>query len=508
MVSAKGDIMAQIPPELDISLTMDKINYVINGDVDNNGTIDQNDAIKILITLENTGTESIITEEGFSNQDFKKDLYFMVMNDDGTVISSVTANDLGGGEDSPPPLVIPVVVGGEAELAEVVPVEVIPSGWIKDVPISNAHALYTLPAGYICVKAVISMSTYAEIFKPEGGVDYAELGNFNFADVIESDQVCFYLNSDEDEDNYYYPQPFGVNTIADCNDNDSEVNPGKEEIVGNGIDDDCNQLTSDGPAVVLGMIDIKAHEHAVERGHHPKSHKSPIIGMEVKAFNKADSCVSDIGKISWKDYEYIWINCNSYVSGTTDDDGKVSLPVPPGDYIVIGLYDLDIYLATKVDHVKSGKTKRKKLHLKAIKKHNGKKVAGKHKKRTGSELLIIEPEYIEWDGTEELYPFIFESIGDWSITTSVAPPEGFVSDFENLSEDVYSEEAAIQFTITDLESDWGVDTEVTHDLEHKGKKEKIKSKVGVRLSKGLAKAKGLDKFGKKLEKEKKKKKKK
>jgi len=42
--------------------------------------------------------------------------------------------------------------------------------------------------------------------------------------------------------------------------------------------------------------------------------------------------------------------------------------------------------------------------------------------------LIIEPEYVEWDGAQELYPFIFESVGNWTVTTSVTPPEGFVAD--------------------------------------------------------------------------------
>ena len=84
----------------------------------------------------------------------------------------------------------------------------------------------------------------------------------------------------------------------------------------------------------------------------------------------------------------------------------------------------------------------------------------------------------------------------------MSPPEGFVADNDNLTEDVNTELEAVQFTITDIGSDWGVSTGVTHELKHKGKKEKIKSKVGVKLSKKLAKAKGLDRFGKKKKKEK------
>ena len=56
-----------------------------------------------------------------------------------------------------------------------------------------------------------------------------------------------------------------------------------------------------------------------------------------------------------------------------------------------------------------------------IQEANGKQVPARYTKLTGSELLIIEPEYVLWDDTDQLYPFVFETIGDWSVTTSVAP---------------------------------------------------------------------------------------
>jgi hypothetical protein len=132
-------------------------------------------------------------------------------------------------------------------------------------------------------------------------------------------------------------------------------------------------------------------------------------------------------------------------------------------------------------------------------------VPAKHKKRTGSLLMIIEPEYVEWSGTEELYPFIFESIGDWTVGTSIAPPEGFVSDQDMVVENVNMEIEAVQFSIVDVGSEW-VDTGVTFEVEHKGKKEKIKSKIGIKCAKKPAKKKGFDQFCKKIKKTKKKKK--
>ena len=94
---------------------------------------------------------------------------------------------------------------------------------------------------------------------------------------------------------------------------------------------------------------------------------------------------------------------------------------------------------------------------------------------------------------------MFDSLGDWTVSTSVSPPEGFVADYDNLSEEVDTELEAVQFTITDIGSDW-VDTECVHEITHKGKKEKVKSKIGVKLSKKLAKKKGLTIFGDKKDK--------
>ena len=124
------------------------------------------------------------------------------------------------------------------------------------------------------------------------------------------------------------------------------------------------------------------------------------------------------------------------------------------------------------------------------------KVPVKATRRTGSDLWIIEPEYVEWSGTEELYPFIFESVGDWSVSTAVTPPEGFVADNDSLSEEVNTELEAVQFTITDVGSDWGTPTVISHEISHKKKKKKIKSKVDFKLTKKLADKKNLTIYGK------------
>jgi len=44
---------------------------------------------------------------------------------------------------------------------------------------------------------------------------------------------------------------------------------------------------------------------------------------------------------------------------------------------------------------------------------------------TGSVLEITYPEYVEWDGTEFLYPFIFTSDSDWEVDICGSVPQGY-----------------------------------------------------------------------------------
>ncbi len=114
-------------------------------------------------------------------------------------------------------------------------------------------------------------------------------------------------------------------------------------------------------------------------------------------------------------------------------------------------------------------------NFQVIKKCTGETVAAKSKRFTGSELLIIEPEYMEWSSETEVYPFVFDSVGDWTVTTSVTPPEGFVADNESLDAEVVNETEAVQFTITDVGSKW-IPTQTMFKLKH-GKKKEITFRV-------------------------------
>jgi len=220
-----------------------------------------------------------------------------------------------------------------------------------------------------------------------------------------------------------------------------------------------------------------------------------LVDILVCAYDKSDGSCARVtcGGISHQHYACIASDCTPTNCCTTDSTGACTINLPPGDYVVVSddatKTTLPDPLGVSASDLLCGEVKQK--HLQQIVKASGQKVPGKTTVRTGSELLIIEPEFVVWDATSQLYPFVFESVGDWSVTATVAPPDGFVADHDSLSAQVANTIAPVQFTITEVGSDL-VPTETTFEVTHKGRKEKIKSKVDIFLTSEYAKSRGFD----------------
>jgi hypothetical protein len=479
---------AQTPaPGLAVSVVVDAAQYRLN-----------TDPLKLAITIRNVSGLTLLASQGLTTAPLHLLLVFTDPDGRPIIASPPSAPNEGG-----PPTVLAV----DGTLVQVDPVDTLSPTFVLSVEVADARAFYTFTkAGFYGVKAVVPVRTYPIVYRTASGVDYAQLDTATFGGAIESASAPFALVTDADGDGYAFPAPdarISANTVADCNDSNAGIHPGALEVPGDGADNDCNPATSDIVATAPGTIVVKAVKHSVGSGATPETKTAPLANLPVHFFDKtAGSCASQSG-FTQRQAKSMWLSCTPDYSTTTDSAGNATITADPGDYYVIGEYDPDnvpqtgdeIYPNDLARNLNSGATVT--TNLRVTVKVSGKAVPAKTTERTGSLLLIIEPEYIEWDGTQELYPFVFESVGDWTVTTSVSPPPGFVADRAAITTDVNTNLKAAQFTITDVGSDW-VDTAVTYELKHKGKKEIIKSKIGVKLSERLAKGKGLTRLGKPL----------
>ena len=266
------------------------------------------------------------------------------------------------------------------------------------------------------------------------------------------------------------------------------------------------------PSVVLPESQILSSFEVldVSPGQRPVVTKGPIYKMRVQLFDM-DGIPDDFLPADYKTYAPIAESdrVKPVQVRFTDRQGRAAFDlVPQGNYLLIGTYQTSTdtrYVGARIAadakewsdpstplnaHLKIFLLPNNKEQVKVKKKA----IPGKTKRLTGTELLITQPEYIEWDSDQELYPFVFEAVGDWGVVTTINPPEGFVTDADSLEAVVVDELEAVQFTITDVGSDW-TETDVTYDIDHKMKNIKIKDKIGVRLEKKLAKKKGLDLYG-------------
>jgi hypothetical protein len=259
------------------------------------------------------------------------------------------------------------------------------------------------------------------------------------------------------------------------------------------------------------MLNVNFQIQAVlDNTNRPRVQQIPVVGAEVRVYTRKDTCTNGIivsgqprmwgpifdGPDGYNPTGTDLPGCPVVKSGTysavgvTNANGDVQIIVPPlttanSDYIIIGrtlefnatqtaATPDPMYSEKTVASLKAGDIKRAMLHQ--VRLFNGKKVPGKDIEEYGSYLAIVEPEYIEWTSDVEQYPFILITEGEWGVTTAVEPPEGFIADYPELTVEIADEVSALQFTITDIGSDW-TKTKISHTIRHKGKTKKRDSDV-------------------------------
>jgi len=248
-------------------------------------------------------------------------------------------------------------------------------------------------------------------------------------------------------------------------------------------------VSPSGPAPAT--LNVTFLRHTVQSGTQPGSAKAPIQGAAIKAFSKASGmCAFQIG-FNPHDFGAILDACAADVQGTTGADGKTALSIPPGDYLLLSRDpQTSVVAGVSSGTLASGQSDDK--FLQVIVRADGTSVPAKTTKRVGSLLYIIEPEYIEWSQAQELYPFIFDAPdGDWGLTVTVTPPEGFTVDYPELSTDVSNDYRALQFTLTDVGSCWECGTGIDLEIRHNGKIEHLKRRILTPMTEDFVLSKGL-----------------
>jgi hypothetical protein len=293
-------------------------------------------------------------------------------------------------------------------------------------------------------------------------------------------------------------------TVDVTNDAPATLPAGETTTVTFTAEDDCGNAAAETLEVSAeygANIEVHAHTLSFGWGCRPVITKEPLAGITVHAFARPghEFCSHHLGWWrGWHWWRHVVHDCDESLlvnSAVTDENGVALINVPPGDYIVITFFDFDgdgeddHYLGRYAPNVDCGETLRR--HLRLLITPRGKRLAARLRRYLGSELLIAEPDMMVWDGEEQEYPFGFESIGDWTVTTTVEPPEGFVSDEESLTADVETEMEGVQFTITEVGSDL-IPTKTTFEILHGGGLKTVHSDVGIVLTPEYARRRGFN----------------
>jgi Putative metal-binding motif len=128
------------------------------------------------------------------------------------------------------------------------------------------------------------------------------------------------------------PPPGYATNNRDCDDNDSSIHPGAQEVC-DGHDNDCNRLVDD-----AALLEVHADRHI--RGDGGPSTQEPFPGLLVGLYDKSQtSCARTVcGGVSWKSFTCVVSSCPSVVPRRrTNSAGDAIFRLPPGgSYLVIG----------------------------------------------------------------------------------------------------------------------------------------------------------------------------
>ena len=416
------------PPPIKIDLDTDKDTY------------GPTEAIPIQIKVYNDAYPigDVVANKAFTFQQFH--LALKIIDPDGQALSLV--NSMVAPEPGPP---------FRYEGRNLVPVEIIPVGYekITGMPDARTYFKFGTKYGWYTAQVQVPLETFSRVTLDLNG-------NF-FSDLADPGRIAF--------------NPLSSNLIR------FQIQPPEP--------------------ILKSSINVRLNLVTVGPGVRPDARRGALANAPVRIY-KQSSIPTDFQPIGWKVYPAIWIGMDPLKSALTDSNGIARFTsLEKGDYLILAQYPMSSefsYVAVSVSASDKGWVQDGIIQeeLRVVQKSSGSKIPGKTTKLSGSYLLITEPEFVEWNGTTETFPFIFEAVGRWQVTTSITPPSGKV-DNKSLLADLTDGMKAVQFTAT-ASSKW-VETIVQYNITHDKTNYKITDKIGVKLSKDLSKEKNKTIFG-------------
>jgi hypothetical protein len=449
------------------------------------------DPITLVVTVDNVSNGPLLASEGYADN---LDLLLRFADPDGFQITAQNLLPTASGTT------LPIFPDEEnEENIEGEPVERVAESGVAPDPEEKAYpfsiefdirGLYSFPRpDQYTGKEYVPVGLYEEDSLIEG-TNLARFWERIFGENLISNGVVITLIDDADGDGACVPAQHPTlcpqQTLPDCDDTRADVHPGQTEIPNNGLDDDCNPATLDEQLTDTGTIEVEAVSYALDGN--PGGSKTPLTNLEVRGFDmSAGSCVMTNFGDGWQHYPDIWSGCTPESTVYTGNDGKGIFEIAPGDFLVIAehaaLSGNPVYTGVSVTDLKKDDVVQKYLTLVMT---DGEVMPAVYHMLEGSQLFIIQPEYMEWPAgkAKRPCPFVFDASGKWKVEIELYPPKRFEVKPNSIDVRVDSELKTEQAEIKKNKKAKSNPLKVKYTVKHgkEKKKHKIESTIYMKVS--------------------------